>query len=114
MNEQLLSIIHDVRRRWRAKLLVRGAALTAACGGAALVLAAWGLQWMRFTPQSILVARIVIGLVFALLAYLMFARPLLRGVLSRGEQGLLQRLGNGRDETIPLTGDSLDVQGPIG
>src|SRR3954453_9462969 len=80
MNEQLLSIIHDVRRRWRTKLLVRGAALTAACGGAALVLAAWGLQWMRFTPESILVARIVIGLVFALLAYLLLARPLLRRV----------------------------------
>jgi hypothetical protein len=80
MNEQLLSIIHDVRRRWRAKLLVRGAALTAACGGAALVLAASGLQWMRFTPQSILVARIVIGVVFALLAYLLLARPLMRRV----------------------------------
>src|SRR3954447_4524158 len=80
MNEQLLSIIHDVRRRWRTKLLVRGAALTAACGGAALVLAAWGLQWMRFTPESILVARIVIGLVFALLAYLLLARPLFRRV----------------------------------
>ena len=80
MNEQLVSIIHDVRRRWRTKLLVRGAALTAACGGAALVLAAWGLQWMRFTPESIIAARIVIGLTFALLAYLLLVRPFLRRV----------------------------------
>ncbi|PYR90467.1 MAG: hypothetical protein DMF84_21445, partial [Acidobacteria bacterium] len=80
MNEQLVSIIHDVRRRWRTKLLVRGAALTAACGGAALVLAAWGLQWMRFTPESILVARIVIGVIFALLASVLLVRPVLRRV----------------------------------
>lgn len=79
-NDQLLSIIHDVRRRWRTKLLVRGAALAAVCGGAALVLAASGLQWMRFTPQSILAARIIIAVLFGVLAYLLLARPLMRRV----------------------------------
>src|SRR5690349_19531496 len=78
--DQLLATIRQVRRRWRTKLLVRGAAATAACGAAALVLAAWGLQWMRFTPESILFFRIAIGIVFCALAYLLLARPLVRRV----------------------------------
>ena len=57
MDDQLLEIIRSVRRRWRVKLAMRGVAATAACGAAALILAAWGLQWMRFTPESILLFR---------------------------------------------------------
>src|SRR5579864_993019 len=66
MNEQrsdLVAIIHDVRRRWRMKLLVRGAALAAGCAALALVLSALGLQWNRFTPESILLFRIVMAIV---------------------------------------------------
>jgi len=72
MNEQetdLVAIIHDIRRRWRMKLLLRGAALAAACAAVALVLSAVGLQWNRFTPASILLFRIVMALVVGLVAY---------------------------------------------
>ena len=83
MNEQrsdLVAIIHAVRRRWRMKLLVRGAALAAACAGCALVLAAIALQWNRFTPESILLFRIVMAIVVGLVAYVFVVRPQLRRV----------------------------------
>jgi hypothetical protein len=79
-HDQLLEIIHTVKRRWRMKLVLRGVAMTAACGAAALIVAAWGLQWMRFTPESILWCRIGIGVLFAGLAYWLLARPLMRRV----------------------------------
>jgi hypothetical protein len=81
---QLLDIIRDVRRRWRLKLLVRGAAILAIAVVAALVVAAWGLQWMRFTPESILAARIALAVVVAVAVWFLVARPLLRRV--RDEQ----------------------------
>ena len=50
------------------------------CGAAALILAAWGLQWMRFTPESILLFRVAIGVLFVGLAYALLVRPLMRRV----------------------------------
>jgi hypothetical protein len=76
----LIAVIHDVRRRWRLKLALRGAAIAAGCGAAALVLSAWALQWMRFTPESILGFRIATAVVVALLSYVFLVRPLLRRV----------------------------------
>ncbi|HEY3885537.1 MAG TPA: hypothetical protein VGL62_10045, partial [Vicinamibacterales bacterium] len=76
----LIAIIHEVRRRWRMKIAVRGAALMTGCAAAALILSAWGLQWMRFTPESILVFRILFGIVLAGLAYACLVHPLLRRV----------------------------------
>ena len=49
----LVAVIRDVRRRWRLKLALRGAAMAAGCLAVALVLSALTLQWMRFTPESI-------------------------------------------------------------
>jgi hypothetical protein len=82
-NEQrsdLVAIIHDVRRRWRMKLALRGAALALACMAAALVLSAMGLQWRRSTPESILLFSIVIAAVLAVVAYAFLVKPLLRSV----------------------------------
>lgn len=79
-HEQLLEIIGDVRRRWRLKLLVRGAAAFAIALVAALIVAAWGLQWMRFTPESILTARIALGVTVLAAGWMLLVRPLLRRV----------------------------------
>src|SRR5215212_5068220 len=76
----LVAIIGDVRRRWRVKLAVRGAAIAAGCIALALVASALLLQWMRFTPQSILAFRIVLAAIVGVLAYLLLVRPLLRRV----------------------------------
>jgi uncharacterized protein DUF4175 len=77
---ELVAVIHDVRRRWRLKLALRGAAFAAGCAAAALVLSAWGLQWMRFTPESILGFRIAMAIVVGVLGYVCFVRPLTRRV----------------------------------
>ena len=79
-HDHLLEIIRSVRRRWRLKLALRGVAATVACAAAALILAAWGLQWMRFTPESILLSRIAIAVLFVVLASVLLARPLMRRV----------------------------------
>src|SRR5688572_24109046 len=77
---QLVTIIHDVRKRWRVKLAIRGAAIGAGCVAVALVGSALTLQWMRFTPESILLFRILLATVVAVVAYFCVVRPLLRSV----------------------------------
>ncbi|HXT29729.1 MAG TPA: hypothetical protein VN716_10630, partial [Vicinamibacterales bacterium] len=76
----LVAIIHEVRRRWRLKLALRGAAIAAICFAVALVVSALTLQWMRFTPESILMFRIGLAVTVALLAYVFLVRPLFRRV----------------------------------
>ena len=76
----LVAVIHDVRRRWRMKLALRGAAIAAGCIAVALILSAVILQWMRFTSESIFAFRIVLAVFSGLLVYLLFARPLMRRV----------------------------------
>ena len=77
---ELIGIIHDVRRRWRLKLALRGAVIAAGCIAVALVLSAVTLQWLRFTPDSIFAFRIALAFVSGLLGYAFLVRPLLRRV----------------------------------
>ena len=76
----LVSVIRDVRRRWRMKLLLRGAAIAAGCVAVALVGSAVTLQWMRFTSESILLFRVLLATVVAGVAYVCVIRPLMRSV----------------------------------
>jgi hypothetical protein len=78
--DSLLQIIAAVRRRWRLKLAMRGAARVAVVALVLLLIAAWGLEWARFTSVSIIAARV--GLVLALLASIgwFIVRPLRRRV----------------------------------
>ena len=46
----LVGAIHQIRRRWRYKLMLRGAVGVLGLGAAALVLSAWGLESWRFSP----------------------------------------------------------------
>src|SRR5262249_4374894 len=79
-HSDLIAVIHDVRRRWRRKVALRGGAIAAGLVAAALVLSAVVLQWLRFTPESILGFRIALALVVALAAWLLLVRPQLRRV----------------------------------
>ena len=57
-SSSLTKIIGDVRARWRMKLALRGVTRSV---GAAVVLffvAAYGLEWARFSPASIIAARV--------------------------------------------------------
>src|SRR5919107_635062 len=76
----LLDIIGDVRRRWRLKLAIRGAARVAAIAFVLLLIAAFGMEWARFNSVSIVASRVL--LVVALLASIVWfvVRPLRRRV----------------------------------
>ena len=76
----LVDIIHDVRRRWRYKLALRGAVGVLGLGVAALLLSAFGLESWRFSAGSIVTFRVVLGLTLAALTYWFLLRPLLRSV----------------------------------
>jgi len=75
----LLEIIAQVRRRWRVKLALRGAAAALFAVVAALLLSASGLQALRFTAGAIVGFRLVVITVCALAIWWVL-RPLRRRV----------------------------------
>jgi hypothetical protein len=72
-----MRVIHQIRRRWRYKLMMRGAVGVLGLGAAALVFSAWGLESWRFSPASIITFRVLIALAFASLVGWFIVRPLL-------------------------------------
>ena len=80
MHDELAAILRDVRRRWRLKLALRG--LTWVVGAAAItvLIASFGMERLGFTPQSILVARVIAYVAIAAVAIIFLLRPLLRRV----------------------------------
>jgi hypothetical protein len=79
-HEQLLQIIRDVRARWRWKVAVRSLAVTAGAGVATVLVAAVGLEQFRFSPSSVVVARLATYAVFAATGWFFLIRPLSRRV----------------------------------
>jgi hypothetical protein len=77
---ELTAIIHQVRRRWRRKLAVRGTLAVLAIGFVVFLASASALEAARFTPGAILIARIGVAIAIAALVALFFVRPLLRRV----------------------------------
>ena len=73
----LVAAIHQVRRRWRYKLMLRGAVGVLGLGALALALSAWGLESWRFTPASIITFRILLAVAVAALVGWFIVRPLL-------------------------------------
>src|SRR5687767_1345178 len=78
--QDLFGIIAHVRNRWRMKLALRGAVALLAAAFGLFVLAAYGLETVRFTTTSIIVARVglVVGFIAAILWFVV--RPLRRQV----------------------------------
>ena len=60
--QDLFGIIAHVRNRWRMKLALSGAVRVLAIAFGLFVLAAYSLEWVRFTPASIIAARIALPL----------------------------------------------------
>ena len=58
--QDLFGIIAHVRNRWRMKLALRGAVRLLAVAFGLFVLAAYGMETVRFTPTSIVVARVAL------------------------------------------------------
>src|SRR5580765_6172257 len=75
---ELVDIIHEVRRRWRMKLALRGAMGVAGLGVIILLLSAYGLESWRFTPGAIITFRVIVGLALVGLIGYLLVRPLMR------------------------------------
>ena len=75
---ELVEIIHEVRRRWRMKLALRGALGVAGLGILVLLLSAYGLEFWRFTPASIITFRVIVGLALGGLVAYLLVKPLMR------------------------------------
>ena len=77
---ELRTIIHQVRKRWRMKLAVRGALAVLGIGFVVFLASASALEAARFTAGAILAARIGLAVAIAALVAIFFVRPLLRRV----------------------------------
>jgi hypothetical protein len=77
---QLLSIIADVRTRWRLKLFLRGAAIVLGAGVIALLVSAWGIERLGFSAASIVAFRIITWITIVGLAIRYLVLPMFRRV----------------------------------
>ena len=78
--KDLLGIIRYVRARWRAKLAVKGAVRVFVTSVAVFFALAYAMQWARFTPASILAARLLLASAVVTAAYFFLVKPLRRRV----------------------------------
>src|SRR5690606_25451205 len=76
----LLDIIGQVRRRWRSKLLLRGVLWVLGITLLLLLVAAYGLEWARYSPLSLAISRVGLLVVFLAAAAWFIVRPLRRRV----------------------------------
>jgi hypothetical protein len=76
----LLEIIARVRNRWRMKLAMRGAARVAALALVLLLVAAYAMEWARFSAASIIAGRIAIPIALLAAVGWFIVRPLRRHV----------------------------------
>src|SRR5436305_14866503 len=77
---ELTGIIHQIRKRWRLKLAMRGAAFVVAGGVLALLISAYGLERLKFSPGSIIAFRVAMIMIAGALAANFFVLPQWRRV----------------------------------
>ncbi|NNK64795.1 MAG: hypothetical protein HKO98_16460 [Gemmatimonadetes bacterium] len=78
--DELRRILASVRRRWRTRMLLRGASIVVAAGLVAFLGSAFGVEWFRFSEGAVTTFRwLAWGVVFLLTA-LFVVRPLFRRV----------------------------------
>src|SRR5918993_5431581 len=75
-----MEIIAEVRARWRAKLVLRGVVRVAAVALGLFLLAAYGMEWAKFTAASIIAARVLMAVALAASVYFFLFVPLRRRV----------------------------------
>lgn len=78
--EAVRRAVRDVRRRWRLKLILRGATVVAAASLLLFVVSATSLELLRFHPQAVNALRVVLWLATAGLLARFVLWPLLRRV----------------------------------
>src|SRR5690349_15166348 len=80
IQSDLTAIIRDIRKRWRMKLALRGAMFVVAGGILSLLLSAYALEYLKFSPGSIVSFRIAIVMISSVLVWLFFIQPQWRRV----------------------------------
>lgn len=78
--QELITVIRQVRNRWRLKLLLRGGLIVIVGALLAIVLASWGLQSYKFSPASVTTLRIAVFGAFVMLLGLWLVLPMRRRV----------------------------------
>ncbi len=76
----LNQVINEVRSRWRLKLALRGVARSVGVAVVLFVVAAYGMEWVRFTAYSIIAARILMASAIIVAIFYFLVRPLRRRV----------------------------------
>ena len=74
---QLLGVVRGVRNRYRAKRVLRGAAITVAAGWLVLAAAAYTMSFFKYSDASVLTCRIVAVVAIAAIAAWFIVLPLL-------------------------------------
>ena len=77
---ELTGIIRNIRKRWRVKLAVRGAAFIVGGFLLTLLLSAFALETLKFSPGSIIAFRVAMVMVLGALAGYFFVLPQWRRV----------------------------------
>jgi hypothetical protein len=121
-HDELLRIIREVRGRWRWKVVLRSATVLVGAAILALLAVSYGLERFRFSPASIIVARVVTYAVLVALGWFFFVRPLGRRVSDQQvalyleehepsfEQALLSAVDVGaQDRPLDRTGESAEL-----
>ncbi|MFQ5790372.1 MAG: hypothetical protein ACE5JI_07840, partial [Acidobacteriota bacterium] len=78
--EDLVRIIRHVRRRWRLRMALKGAAAVAGVGLFALAVSAYGIDHFRYSPLSVALFRVFTYLALAGLTVRFLALPFFRRV----------------------------------
>ena len=77
---QLVTVIAEVRARWRMKVALRGLAIVCGVGVIALLLSAFGLEKLNFTPGAVIAFRALTWLTLAVLVVQYLIRPFMRRI----------------------------------
>lgn len=78
MSERLQHLISAVRRRWRLRLLLRGAAIIALAILIAVVGSTWAMDYFRFTATAVRVFQIAAWVAIATIAWIAIGRVIRR------------------------------------
>lgn len=77
---ELTRVIHQIRKRWRMKLAMRGAAFVVVGAALTLLVSAYALERLKFSPGSIIAFRVAMIMISGALAGYFFVLPQWRRV----------------------------------
>ena len=78
LHTKVLSMVRQIRRRWRARIAIRGLAIVLGAGLLVFLLSVYGLEVSRFSTSSVIGFRVVLWLVGAALTARFLIWPLTR------------------------------------